>query len=558
MADVEQQAKTVVSAGEIFLRRLADNGVDYFFANAGTDFAPIIEGIARSATDGFPIPQTLVIPHETAAVGMAHGYYLATGRPQAVMLHTNVGLANAVMGVLNAASDQIPMLVASGITPVVESGRRGHRTSVVAWGQNMRDQAGMLREAVKWDGELAYPEQAAELVDRAFALAMSHPRGPVYLGLPREALCGEASLPAEPPRNVAARVAPDPVALAQAVQLLDTAEHPLILSSRSGEDSEAFARLGAFAEAHAITVIEVAPSSLALSGWSPMHGGFDPAADLAAADVVLVLDTAVPWVPSRQRPTVGAKVIQAGPDPWHLRVPVRGFPADVTLSGTTGDVIEALAALLPRRDRSARSAALTARHEARRAARPGGTGLTAAAASRAIAALAGEEGRVVSELGAQIGAMRFGRPGQYFGSPISGGLGWGLPAALGLQLADRDRLTIATLGDGSYMFANPVACHQIAEALRLPVLTVIFNNGIWNAVRATTLGIYPDGYAARANAVPLTSLEPLPDFCRVAEASRAWTARIESADTLEATLAEAARVVREERRQVLVDIRLQG
>lgn len=547
------------SAGEIFLRRLAENGVDYFFANAGTDFAPIVEGIARAGEAGFAIPETLVIPHETAAVGMAHGYYLATGRPQAVMLHTNVGLANAVMGVLNAASDQVPMLVASGITAVLDTGRKGHRTSAVAWGQNMRDQAGMLREAVKWDGELAYPEQAAELVDRGFAIAMSHPRGPVYIGLPREALCDEAPLPATPPRNTPTRVAPDPAALAKAARLLEAAERPLIISYRGG-DPAGFTKLGAFAEAQAIPVVEVAPSSLALSGLSPMHAGFDAGPDLAEADLVLVLDTAVPWVPHRQSLAPDAAIIQAGPDPWHQRVPVRSFSSDVTLAGSSGDVIEALAGVMVPRDRTERFDRLAERNRARRAAatavKPGA--LTAAAASRAIAALAGDTGRVVSELGAQVGAMRFAHPGQYFANPISGGLGWGLPAALGLQLADRERLVIATMGDGSYMFANPVACHQIAEALQLPVLTIVFNNGIWNAVRSTTLGIYPDGYAARANRVPLTSLEPLPDFCKVAEASRAWTARIETLDALEPTLAEAARIVREERRQVLVDLWLRA
>lgn len=550
----------VRSAGEIFLRRLAENGVDYLFANAGTDFAPIIEGIARAGEAGFTIPETVVIPHETAAIGMAHGYYLATGRPQAVMLHTNVGLANGVMGVLNAASDQVPMLVASGITAVLDTGRRGHRTSAVAWGQNMRDQAGMLREAVKWDGELAFPEQAADLVDRACAIAMSHPRGPVYVGLPREVLCDEAPLSKMPPRNAPTRLAPDQAALAEAARLLAGAERPLIVSHRAGDDHAAFAKLGAFAEAHAIPVVEVAPSSLALSGLSPMHAGFDPGPDLAEADVILVLDTAVPWVPHRHCPAPGAVIIQAGPDPWHQRVPVRSFAADLVLAGASGDVIDALASAMPARDRSARFASLAERHEARRevatAAKPGG--LTAAAASRAIAALAGETGRVVSELGAQVGAMRFAHPGQYFANPISGGLGWGLPAALGLQLADRDRLVIATMGDGSYMFANPVACHQIAEALHLPVLTIVFNNGIWNAVRATTLGIYPDGYAARANRVPLTSIEPLPDFCKVAEASRAWVARVETLEALEPTLAEAARVVREERRQVLVDLWLRN
>ena len=150
--------------------------------------------------------------------------------------------------------------------------------------------------------------------------------------------------------------------------------------------------------------------------------------------------------------------------------------------------------------------------------------------------------------------MRFSKGDQFFQNPISGGLGWGFPAALGIQLADRDRLVIATMGDGSYMFANPVACHQIAEALELPLLTVVFNNGIWNAVRSSTLGIFSKGYAAKANIVPLTSLEPAPDYCKVAEASRAWTARVERADQLDAVLEEAVRVIREERRQVLLDV----
>ncbi|MGD9811626.1 MAG: thiamine pyrophosphate-binding protein, partial [Sphingobium sp.] len=251
---------TTASAGEIFLRRLADNGVDWFFANAGTDFAPVIEAIARANAHDEKIPQTVVIPHESAALGMAHGYYLATGRPQAVMVHTNVGLANATMGLLNAASDQIPMLVASGITAVLDDGRKGHRTSPIAWGQNMRDQFGLVRDATKWDGFLAFPEQAAPLVDRAFAAAMSSPRGPVYLGLPREVLCAEADLPAEPPRNAPATSAPDPSALDAAAALLDTAESPLIIVQRGNgaPDREAFEAFTRFVETHAIPVVEVA------------------------------------------------------------------------------------------------------------------------------------------------------------------------------------------------------------------------------------------------------------------------------------------------------------
>jgi len=562
-AQIEQTSR--VTAGEAFLRRLADNGVEFFFANAGTDFAPIVEAIARAGHAGFAIPQTLVVPHENAVLGMAHGYYLATGRPQAAMVHTNVGLANAVMGTINAASDQVPILLASGITPMIDAGMPGHRTSSVAWGQNMRDQLGMVRDSTKWDGVLAFPEQAADLVDRAFAAAMSHPRAPVYLGLPRETLCAEVDLPLTPPRNAPTLVAPPPAEIDKAVRLLDTAERPLIIAQRGNgaPDPEAFDRLGAFAEEHAIAVVELAPSRLALSGFSPMHAGFDPMPELGEADVILVLDANVPWWPHRHEIAPGAKVIQAGPDPHHLRTPVRSFPADLTLAGSGGDVIAALAAAMPKRDRSVRFAAIAERTSKRRDAAlnvppPTDGVMTQTFVSHAVMKLAGQSGRVVTELGARIGAMRFARADQFYANPISGGLGWGLPTALGLQLADRDRLVIATVGDGSYMFANPVACHQVAEALNLPILTVVFNNGIWNAVRSSTLGIFSSGYAARANTVPLTSLEPAPDYCKVAEASRAWTRRVERAEDLDATLSEAARIIREQRRQALVEVKVKA
>ena len=90
-----------------------------------------------------------------------------------------------------------------------------------------------------------------------------------------------------------------------------------------------------------------------------------------------------------------------------------------------------------------------------------------------------------------------------------------------MKLADPDRLIVATMGDGSYIFANPVACHQIAEAHGIPILVIVLNNGEWGAVRNSVVGLYPDGYAARSNQMPLTGLTPSPDFAAVAKASRA-------------------------------------
>src|SRR5690606_13590270 len=104
------------------------------------------------------------------------------------------------------------------------------------------------------------------------------------------------------------------------------------------------------------------------------------------------------------------------------------------------------------------------------------------------------------------------------------------------------------------MFANPVACHQIAEALGLPILTLVFNNGIWNAVKQSTLAIFPDGMAAKTNRMPVTSLDPAPSYTKVAEASRAYTERVEVGTDLPAALERAVKAIREEKRQALLEL----
>ena len=117
------------------------------------------------------------------------------------------------------------------------------------------------------------------------------------------------------------------------------------------------------------------------------------------------------------------------------------------------------------------------------------------------------------------------RAGQFLNHPISGGLGWAI-ARRAWRAAGRPlSLTVATVGDGSYMFANPVACHQIAEALELPLLTIVFNNGIWNAVKRSTLDVFPDGFAAKSNLMPITSLQP----CRISAKSQKQAVALRSA-----------------------------
>src|SRR3954453_11383161 len=196
----------VESVAEAYLALLADRGVEYLFANAGTDFAPIVEAYAKAAHNGAAVPKPLIATHENLAMSMAHGYAAASGRVPAVMVHVSVGTTNALCGVLNAARTNVPILFTAGRSPLTEEGLAGARDTYIHWAQEMFDQAGMLREIVKWEYELRNGQQLETVIDRALAIATTQPAGPIYLSLPREVLA--APLPGfsydAPVRRVAA------------------------------------------------------------------------------------------------------------------------------------------------------------------------------------------------------------------------------------------------------------------------------------------------------------------------------------------------------------------
>ncbi len=128
-----------------------------------------------------------------------------------------------------------------------------------------------------------------------------------------------------------------------------------------------------------------------------------------------------------------------------------------------------------------------------------------------------ENAIVVSELGVPIAQLDLTKPRSFMGNLLSGGLGFGMGAGLGAKLAAPERDVIVAVGDGSYMFGNPVPYHFVGRAENLPTLTIVANNHTWHAVRQSTLDVYPDGEAAKANVMPLTALTPSPDYEKVVE-----------------------------------------
>jgi acetolactate synthase-1/2/3 large subunit len=560
------------SAGRAIFERLGRLGIDTVFVNSGTDFPPIIEGLAEGGAHECALPRAVLVSHEHAAMSMAHGAYLATGRAQAVILHTNVGLANGAISAINAATDEVPVLVLSGRTPAVERDRFGARTVPIGWGQEMRDQHALVREACKWDYELRYPEQVPTLLDRAYAIAMSTPKGPVYLSLPREVLsepCPRSELEA-PPAMQAAETRADPALLTRTAELLAGARRPVIVAQRGAGSDAGFAALARLADAWAIPVCQYWAVATAISARHPMYVGQDPGPWLSDADVVLVIDSLAPWSPDVHRLAPDCQVVQLGPDPLFSRFPVRNFRADLAIAGEVGPALVELEAALAGLDtgatvdvraREARRASVAASTAARR------ERLTAEATAGARrpmtkewvahclgGAIRGHRHTVISELGCPLDPLDLTEHGSWRQEPHSGGLGWGFPCALGMKLADPERLVVATMGDGSYLFANPVACHQVAEANDLPVLVVVVNNGAYGAVRRSVLDSYPYGFAAKEEEVPLTSLRPSPDFARVAEASRAHAATVLAGDVLPGAIDRALHAVLVERRPALLDV----
>jgi acetolactate synthase-1/2/3 large subunit len=559
------------SVAEAFLAQLKSRGVDYFYVGAGTDTAPIVEAYARQPESGLDFPTPIVASHENLAVGMAHGHTMISGRAQAVMLHVSVGAANAVCGVMNAARSQVPMFFTAGRTPLFEKNAHGARDNAIHWGQEMFDQAGMLREFVKWDYELRDGRNVADVVDRGLAISNSAPRGPVYLTLPREVL-GQpqagTTLPPAPPACSDAH--PDPAQVKVLAAALARAAFPVIVCAASGADPATVADLVAIADRFGIAVAESRPRHTNFPTTHALHAGFDMPALFARADALLFLESDVPWMPGKTAPREGAFVAQAGVDPLFTRIPLRTFPADLHLTASVRPLLALLAEELERCGAATRRAArresaaafssewkAAAAGRARRDAEQGGA-ISKLFLTRCLDEVRAPDAIIVNEYSALREQLTVDEPGTFFHHPSAGGLGWGLPAALGAKQAAPDRQVFAVLGDGAYLFSNPACCHQAAAMHKLPVLTVVFDNGGWDAVEKSALGMYPDSHTARHVArkqmAPLSSLQPVPDFAMYARASGGHGETVERREDLLPALRRALDVVQRERRQALVHV----
>lgn len=566
----------VATGAEAFLAQMRALGsVRYMFANTGTDHGPLIEAMARTAKEDPSDIQPIVVPHEQAAVSMAHGYYNVTQKPQMVLVHTLPGTANALGGVINAASANVPLFLCAGRTPITEGELRGGKSQNIHWRQESRDQGNVMREFVKWDYEVRTNQNLAAMVSRAYKIAMSEPRGPVYITLPREWLAEaleSTQVFAPDALAPATKTRADQTALEKAAEWLMGAENPLIVTKYLGRNPEAVDYLVELAELLAIPVVQQL-THVNFPTDHPLYLGTQTAKYARRADVLFFIDTDVPWEPpSRDILREGVKIIHLERDPLFTAIPGWGFPADLPVAGCSEVSLPALTALI--RAKFSPDAEIKTKVEDRRK------------------SAAAEHEAMIREMDASVEAVRnqkpihpfwlskcigdvmddrtiianetitsklaetihLNRPGSMFNTPLAGHLGWGLGAAIGMKLGAPDATVIAAEGDGSYMFCAPTACHFTAQKYQIPFLTVIYNNQAWNASVNAARGLFPEGVAAKTRNFPGTDLSPSPSFELTAQACGAYAARVEEPAELPDALAKALKVVKEERRQALLNV----
>ncbi len=547
--------------------------MDYLFCNFGTDHAPLIEAMAAFKRAGREMPQTILCPHENTAVHMAAGYAIATGRGQGVMVHVDAGTANAAMALHNLCRARIPVMLMAGKAPFTTRGELlGTRDTYVHFVQEPFDQASVVRPYTKWEYNLPSGVIAKEALRRAHTVMESDPKGPVYMTFPRETLTenfGEGAIrsyPAERFGPVAARGV-DGAAIEVIATKLLTAERPLLITAYSGRNHATVTVLDELARFAGIRVVEFNPLYVNLPHDSPCHGGFMPAKALAEADVGLLVDVDVPWIPSDMPDNPATWWVHVDIDAEKRNFPMWTFPGNLRLPGDSHRVLtDLLTALKAKADAgfktraSARVAKLAEEGKARReaaaklAANRGTPGQISPHYVCAALAKALKPSDIVLNEAIRNGPVVFAQmprtePGTLVGL-AGGGLGFSGGMALGLKLAQPERTVVQIAGDGTFYFSNPQSTQAVARQYKLPILTVVLDNSGWAAVKEATLRVYPDG-EAKASAEYGALLAPDMDFAKVAEAAGGHGELVSDPDAVEGAIARCLDAVKSGRSAIL-------
>jgi len=484
-----------ISGSEAFLRLLSMNNVDTIFGNPGTTELPLVDELGKQNQIRYVLGL-----HEAIVLAMADGYAQATNNLTVVNLHAAPGLGNAMGMLYNASRSGSPLLVTAG-----QHDQSFTLTEPVLWG----DLPVMARPLVKWAEEVRRPEDLPRAVHRACKIAMTPPRGPVFLSIPVDVLRAVREFDLGHPTRIAPSMRGDAAEIKAVAAMLLAAEKPVLIAGDAISQNDALDEMEELADLLGAPVyLEGAQNTVTFRTRHPMFRGTlgrlapDINKALSAHDVLfsvggdlftLSLPSPVEAVPQ------GLKVIHLDNDPWEIG---KNFPTDHAVLGDPKACLPEICALIremasaddiqrmkERRERlaSARTRPTPGQHRADAVSADTGK-LFAAAAMQEIAGNLPADVMVVEESLSSRGNIREWLDSHdtkgFFGMR-GGGIGWGMAAAVGVKLAHPERPMVALVGDGSSLFSYQsiwTAAHKQLPA----TVFVILNNSSYRILKQRT------------------------------------------------------------------------
>ncbi|KAI9464358.1 thiamine pyrophosphate enzyme, N-terminal TPP binding domain-containing protein [Boletus coccyginus] len=619
----------VLTTSSLFLHTLAQVGISHVFVNWGSDHPAMLEELERQrAAYGAHALVIVTSPNEMVALSAAHAYAQVTGKPAAVIVHVDVGTQALAGAIHNADKSRVPILIYAGASPFTSEGElQGSRNEWIHWMQDVPDQPAIVRQYMRYTAQIASPANLPHQVRRALQIATSEPKGPVYLWARRETMEQEIdSSLLEQTITLTKWPSVQPTALpTSAVQQIANAllgaTSPLLITSYLGRNHQALPALATLSRILALPVFLTCPlvTNLPIShpylvGLSYLFPGTQTPL-LKSADVVLVIDAEVAWIPMNkdkdgvhERPSEAAQiyVIDSG-DPLRRGIGMHHLEADLVCHADAAVALTQLREAIGTRSAnewSKRTEQIQEIHHDWKAqllvaesfpiAPPGSGPPPAYTTPQIVSTLRktirerGIARESVLTLNESISNFPLVWPhmlpevaGEIIGSGGSA-LGWALGAGIGSVLGGRVakqgrantgyELVTAIVGDGTYLFGVPASAFWMARRYQTPFLTIVLNNGGWKSPKLSMLGVHPTGHGSDAVGDQLTvGFGPdCPDYSQIAVAASngwAWGRKIsvdlatedKSAEVLlQETIAEAVRVVVEDRWCAVVDCVLES
>ena len=554
-------------SGEAFIELLNAHGVDKVFINPGAETIGIQSGVASARVEGKKSPQLVLCLDESVAAAAAYGNYMVTGKPQVVVVHSELGSLQLGGNLQNLQWGRVPSVILAAYQEI--------DVQRTLWNGQPYDQGSIVRNSVKYDRRLNGDEDLHEVLTDAFRIACTEPTGPVYLCFPIEYMYREIEKPAALPavETTASLPAVDMETLGKMADILLDAKNPLLVSGNAGRYPKNVAALTSLAETLSASVLTgyswmnfpnnhpLCVGIEQIGGSRKMDAGYDE------ADVILAIDYAMPYVASAPQPKPETMILHIDIDPLTQGRLLWRRGADIFMKADAREAIPALNKLLKEKMTAEKKAEFEERFR-RIAVRNEQTRLQWYAAARervnqdpvsadylcyCLNQLIDEDTIVINHTLSHCASVTEQivrtKPGTWYGCP-SGAIGWAPGAALGAASASPGKMVVAVMTDGGFVWGCPTSTLWTSANYRFPFLAIICNNNGYGAVRDLQLGLL-NGIDPGKQFFAESAVDFQPDYAVIAQGAGAFGRTVKKPEDVMPALRDALDAVRNGKPAVL-------